>query len=127
MKKIRSCVCGSVFFEFEKNECHTKHFKSCKNTRYGRSDRIRTCGILLPKQARYQLRYTPKIHNSIITDLYYKVYIACFQTTKYVIFQKYLTISLNILIIRCFTSKFTKLRKIIINSAVLLDKSLIFK
>ena len=24
-----------------------------------RSDRIRTCGILLPKQARYQLRYTP--------------------------------------------------------------------
>ena len=24
----------------------------------GRSDRIRTCGILLPKQARYQLRYT---------------------------------------------------------------------
>ena len=26
---------------------------------YGRSDRIRTCGILLPKQARYQLRYTP--------------------------------------------------------------------
>ena len=29
------------------------------NTRYGRSDRIRTCGILLPKQARYQLRYTP--------------------------------------------------------------------
>ena len=28
------------------------------NTRYGPSDRIRTCGILLPKQARYQLRYT---------------------------------------------------------------------
>ncbi len=26
---------------------------------FGRSDRIRTCGILLPKQARYQLRYTP--------------------------------------------------------------------
>ena len=25
---------------------------------YGPSDRIRTCGILLPKQARYQLRYT---------------------------------------------------------------------
>ena len=28
------------------------------NTRHGPSDRIRTCGILLPKQARYQLRYT---------------------------------------------------------------------
>ena len=33
---------------------------SCgKNRLIGRSDRIRTCGILLPKQARYQLRYTP--------------------------------------------------------------------
>ena len=28
------------------------------NTRHCPSDRIRTCGILLPKQARYQLRYT---------------------------------------------------------------------
>ena len=27
-------------------------------TLYGPSDRIRTCGILLPKQARYHLRYT---------------------------------------------------------------------
>ena len=26
---------------------------------FGRSDTIRTCDILLPKQARYQLRYTP--------------------------------------------------------------------
>ena len=31
----------------------------------GRSDRIRTCGILLPKQARYQLRYTPKNINGL--------------------------------------------------------------
>ena len=30
------------------------------NTRYGRSDRIRTCGIVVPNHARYQLRYTPK-------------------------------------------------------------------
>ena len=29
----------------------------------GRSDRSRTCGILLPKQARYQLRYTPRLLN----------------------------------------------------------------
>ena len=28
------------------------------STLFGPSDRIRTCGILLPKQARYQLRYT---------------------------------------------------------------------
>ena len=27
---------------------------------YGRSDRNRTCGILVPNQARYQLRYTPE-------------------------------------------------------------------
>ena len=29
------------------------------NTRYGRSDRIRTCGIEVPNFARYQLRHTP--------------------------------------------------------------------
>ena len=32
--------------------------RSYKDTPHGPSDRIRTCGILLPKQARYQLRYT---------------------------------------------------------------------
>ena len=26
----------------------------------GRSDRIRTCGLMIPNHARYQLRYTPK-------------------------------------------------------------------
>ena len=31
----------------------------------GPSDRIRTCGILLPKQARYQLRYTRLFSYSI--------------------------------------------------------------
>ena len=35
------------------------NIKSVMNTRYGRSEGIRTPGILLPKQARYQLRYTP--------------------------------------------------------------------
>lgn len=29
---------------------------------YGRSDRIRTCGLNIPNVARYQLRYTPKIY-----------------------------------------------------------------
>ncbi len=29
---------------------------------YGRNDRIRTCDILLPKQARYHLRYIPIIY-----------------------------------------------------------------
>ena len=32
------------------------------NTRYGRNDRIRTCDILVPNQARYQLRYIPKAY-----------------------------------------------------------------
>ena len=40
----------------KKSSAH--NIKSVMNTRYGPSDRIRTCGILLPKQARYQLRYT---------------------------------------------------------------------
>ena len=39
-------------------ECPHPTLRLVKNTRYGPSDRIRTCGILLPKQARYQLRYT---------------------------------------------------------------------
>ena len=34
------------------------NIKSVMNTRYGRGDRIRTCGILVPNQARYHLRYT---------------------------------------------------------------------
>ena len=29
------------------------------NTRYGRNDRIRTCDIVVPNHARYQLRYIP--------------------------------------------------------------------
>ena len=36
----------------------TQGLKNGLNT--GRSDRTRTCSILLPKQARYQLRYTSK-------------------------------------------------------------------
>ena len=36
------------------------NIKSVMNTRYGRSDRIRTCGIDVPNVARYQLRHTPK-------------------------------------------------------------------
>ena len=35
-------------------------FKRLMNTRYGRSDRVRTCGIDVPNVARYQLRHTPK-------------------------------------------------------------------
>ena len=42
----------------KKQSAHYRILRSCKDTRHGPSDRIRTCGILLPKQARYQLRYT---------------------------------------------------------------------
>ena len=33
---------------------------------YGRSEETRTPGILLPKQARYQLRYTPIVINFVV-------------------------------------------------------------
>ena len=38
------------------------------NTRYGRSDRIRTCGIVVPNHARYQLRYTPKTSQDLLAE-----------------------------------------------------------
>ena len=57
------------FYQFEIRIFHTKTKKALEirtfivSTNvdvYGRSDTVRTCDILLPKQARYQLRYTPK-------------------------------------------------------------------
>ena len=42
----------------KKQSVHYRILRSYKDTLHGPSDRIRTCGILLPKQARYQLRYT---------------------------------------------------------------------
>ena len=46
--------------ETQKNELLTQknRLKGGFSMKGGPSDRIRTCGILLPKQARYQLRYT---------------------------------------------------------------------
>ncbi len=40
----------------------------------GPSDRIRTCGILLPKQARYQLRYTRLLSYSIRLVVFSQTY-----------------------------------------------------
>lgn len=34
------------------------NIKSVMNTRYGPSDRVRTCGLMVPNHPRYQLRYT---------------------------------------------------------------------
>ena len=34
----------------------------------GRSDRIRTCGIVVPNHARYQLRYTPKTSQDLLAE-----------------------------------------------------------
>ena len=39
-------------------KCRKTAFLGGFSAKGGPSDRIRTCGILLPKQARYQLRYT---------------------------------------------------------------------
>ena len=47
-----------TFREIKKQRVHYRILRSYKDTLHGPSDRIRTCGILLPKQARYQLRYT---------------------------------------------------------------------
>ena len=34
------------------------NIKSVMNTRYGPSDRVRTCGLMVPNHPRYQLRHT---------------------------------------------------------------------
>ena len=34
------------------------NIKSVMTTRYGPSDRVRTCGLMVPNHPRYQLRYT---------------------------------------------------------------------
>ena len=50
--------------------------KSVMNIQHGRSDRTWTCSILLPKQARYQLRHTSKYFVSslyILTFTYWIV------------------------------------------------------
>ena len=67
----------------------------------GPSDRIRTCGILLPKQARYQLRYTrllsflsgwsysPKasaLPTALIPDLGFEFCARCGQTCGQAVF-----------------------------------------
>ncbi len=54
---------GAEAYYYKKRPPHPKsenEKSSFQRTRiFGRSDRSRTCGILLPKQARYHLRYTP--------------------------------------------------------------------
>ena len=47
------CSSLSRFIKSKKKRPHMRSFL------FGRSDRTRTCGILLPKQTRYQLRHTP--------------------------------------------------------------------
>ena len=51
------------------------------NTRYGRSDRIRTCGIDVPNVARYQLRHTPKCEKYSIFRSFSVSGQTCGQTT----------------------------------------------
>ena len=47
------------FQEIKKQSVHYRILRSYKDTLHGRSDGIRTHGLLVPNQARYQLRYTP--------------------------------------------------------------------
>ena len=53
------------------------------NTRYGRSDRIRTCGIDVPNVARYQLRHTPKCEKYSIFRSFSVSGQTCGQTAFY--------------------------------------------
>ena len=50
------CYISNAHATNMKKECSQLYVM---NTRYGRSDRIRTCGIDVPNVARYQLRHTP--------------------------------------------------------------------
>ena len=54
-----------TILHIKKQSVHYRILRSYKDTLHGPSDRIRTCGILLPKQARYQLRYTRLLSYSI--------------------------------------------------------------
>ena len=58
------------------------------NTRYGRSDRIRTCGIDVPNVARYQLRHTPKCEKYSIFRSFSVSGQTCGQTAFYSNFER---------------------------------------
>ena len=46
-----------------KKKIEYSQLKSVMNTRYGRSDRTRTCGLMVPNHPLYQLSHTPIIKN----------------------------------------------------------------
>ena len=50
--------CAKPLSEHRKRTAVAIHIVSQLRFLFGRGDRTRTCGILLPKQARYHLRYT---------------------------------------------------------------------
>ncbi len=56
--RIRRCCRNSPLLFPQDVTIKRQGYKLCLFC--GRNDRIRTCDILLPKQARYQLRYIPK-------------------------------------------------------------------
>ena len=77
--KISGQIVGQKIGQFPKfmqnNEKTTvfQGFKPQKRSFFGRSDRTRTCSILLPKQARYQLRHTSKcVYKWSNSDLFHK-------------------------------------------------------
>ena len=57
-RRKRAGFLHNNFYLKTKIEC--SQLESVVNTRYGRSDRVRTCGLNIPNVARYQLRHTPK-------------------------------------------------------------------
>ena len=58
-ERVSSDSSGFSPFSTKKQSVHYRILRSYKDTLHGRSDGIRTHGLLVPNQARYQLRYTP--------------------------------------------------------------------
>ncbi len=58
IKKSRHKVCSVHKYQDEKQKSSIHKVKSLMNTRFGPSDRVRTCGLMVPNHPRYQLRHT---------------------------------------------------------------------
>ena len=86
------------------------------NTRYGRSDRIRTCGIDVPNVARYQLRHTPKCEKYSIFRSISVSGQTCGQTAFYSDFEREPSAE-KVSVYKGFSSMFARTFKVLLFSA----------
>ena len=66
----------------KKQSVHYRILRSYKDTLHGRSGETRTRGLLLPKQARYQLRNTPESGGTTAPPKYSISFFVQFVNTK---------------------------------------------